>query len=201
MVKKIARASALVAIVLAMITVRVLWSSRSEWSAAQSTAGDDRIARLGRAARLYTPGNPYARRALDALATEGRNNGPHALAAWREARSAILATRSFYTPHPELLAEANAQIAQRMAALEPDSRGSEPERRAWHAARLAQDDAPSVPWTLLALIGLFAWIGCAAAFFTRAIGEDDRLLRRPAMIYAAGILLGLICFFVGLSRA
>ncbi len=201
MARKLARAAALIAIILAMVTVRVIWSSRSEWHAASSATGDDRIAHLGRAARLDTPGNPYSRRAIDTLATEARSGGDQSLVLWRELRSAILAIRSFYTPHKDLLAEANQHIAQLMAAQENDTRGSEPERRAWHTARLAQDDAPSVGWTVIALLGLAAWIGCAAAFFTRAIGEDDRLRPRPALIFACGIALGLALFFIGLARA
>jgi hypothetical protein len=203
----VARGGALAAIALAIVTVRVVWSSRAEWRAAQAVGGEERVVHLGRAARLYAPGNPYARRALDELVQFGRAqtgtgaHSPYALAAWREARSAILATRSFYTPHRDVLDEANAAIAALMAAADDPSRGTLATREAWHAARLARDDAPSVAWTLVALVGLAAWIGCAAAFFWRAVDERDRLRRRPALAYAAGVALGLVLFFLGLARA
>jgi hypothetical protein len=150
---------------------------------------------------MYAPGNPYSRRALASLADAGRAGGPDALAAWREARSAILATRSFYTPHRDLLEEANKNIAELSAAAEPASRGSAEERRAWHAARLAQDDSPSVGWTLVALLGLGAWIAGAALFFVRAIDDKDRLRSRPAALYGLTVLVGLVLFFLGLARA
>jgi hypothetical protein len=179
----------MVLIVLALITVRVVWSSRSEWLAA---SGDQRLVHLGRAARLYTPGNPYARRALDALAEAGRGGS---LQAWQEVRSSILATRSFYTPHPELLAEANAAIATLMAQKDPTL------SRDWHAARLAQDEAPSVGWSLVAIFGLFAWIGAAVAFIFFAVGDDDRIRPRIALVLSLSLFAGLVLFFVGLARA
>src|SRR5262249_29619212 len=106
-VKTAARVAAIVLIALAMVVVRVVWSSRVEYLAAESSTGDARIFLLGRAARLYAPGNPFSRRALDELTQIGRARGADSLAAWQEVRSAILATRSFYTPRPELLDEAN----------------------------------------------------------------------------------------------
>jgi hypothetical protein len=198
---RVSRGVALVLLALAMATVRVVWSSRVEWKAAAAAEGEQRIAHLGRAARLYAPGNPYSRRGLDELVALGRAGGPTELSAWRAARSAVLATRSFYTPRREVLDEANARIAQLMAAAEPDSRGPVAARQAWHADRLAQDDAPSVGWSLVALLGLAAWVGSAVGFFLRAVDEQDRLRRRPAVTWALGIAAGLTLFFLGLARA
>jgi len=201
--KRAVRAGALVAVLLAIVAARVVWSSRGEWKAATAATGDEEIAHLGRAARLYAPGNPYARRALDRLATIGREDPTRALAAWREARSAILATRSFYTPHRALLDEANGQIAERMAQAEvaAGTQHTVERARAWHAARLAQNEAPSVAWTLVALVGLAAWIGCALGLLLRGIGDDDRLRPRAALAWAIGVGAGLALFFLGLSRA
>jgi len=152
---------------------------------------------------LYAPGNPYARRALDKLAAIGREDPARALPAWREARSAILATRSFYTPHRALLDEANGRIADLMADAEmaAGTQHARDKARAWHAARLAQDEAPSVAWTIVALAGLAAWIGCALGLFLRGVGEDDRLRPRAALAWAVGVAAGLALFFLGLARA
>jgi hypothetical protein len=197
------RAGALVAVLLAIVAARVVWSSRGEWRAAAAATGDEELAHLGRAARLYAPGNPYARRAVDKLATIGREDPARALAAWREVRSAILATRSFYTPHRALLDEANGQIAELMAQSEvaAGSQHAIERARAWQATRLAQDEAPSVAWTLVALAGLAAWIGCALGLFLRGVGDDDRLKPRAALAWAAGVAVGLAMFFLGLARA
>jgi hypothetical protein len=199
--RRVAVVAAVVALALAMLAVRVVWSSRRELGAAEAAVGDARITRLGLAARLYAPGNPYSRRALDELAAVGRAGGPDALVAWREVRSAILATRSFYTPERPLLDEANQHIAELMAAGEPAERGPLAERRAWHAARLAEDDAPALGWTLLALVGLGGWIGAAVGLFRRGVDEHDRLRPRAALAWALGVLVGLILFFIGLARA
>jgi hypothetical protein len=195
---KILQSLALVAIALAMIAVRVVWSSRAEWRVAD---GPERVVHLGRAARLYAPGNPYSRRALDALADSGRAGGPDAPLAWQELRSAILATRSFYTPHPELLAEANQALAQLMAERDSPAHGTLPARQKWHAERLARDEAPSVAWSVLAIFGLFAWIGAALLFILRAIDDQDRLRPRLASLLALGVAVGLVLFFLGLARA
>jgi len=200
------RALGLFAILLAIVAARVVWSSRGEWRAAvaaSALASDDEIVHLGRAARLYAPGNPYSRRAVDKLAAIGRQDPARALAAWRELRSAILATRSFYTPHRALLDEANAHIAELMADAELAAGRHEAREtaRAWHAARLAQDEAPSVAWTLVALAGLAAWIVCALGLCLRGVGDDDRLRPRAALAWALGVGAGLALFFLGLGRA
>jgi hypothetical protein len=202
-----AAACALLAVaVFAIAAARVVWSSRGEFLAANAAAGqggaDDELAHLGRAARLYAPGNPYSRRALDRLAEIGRHDPEHALAAWREARGAILATRSFYTPRRALLDEADAHLAQLMADAEhPLTADARARAERWHAARLADVSAPSLSWTLVALFGLGQWIGCAAGLFLRGIGDDDRLRRGPALAWGAGLALGLALFFIGLVRA
>ncbi|HWE30590.1 MAG TPA: hypothetical protein VHB97_21435, partial [Polyangia bacterium] len=117
--KRLVDIAALAAIVLAIVAVRVVWSSRGEWRAATATQGDEQLVHLGRAARLYAPGNPYSRRAFAQLAQIGRDDPARALAAWRELRSASLATRSFYTPERALLDEANARLADLMADADP----------------------------------------------------------------------------------
>jgi hypothetical protein len=216
-VRKLGQGAVLVGVLLAVVVVRVVWSSRTEWRAAEAAraagGAEAEVTALGRAARLYAPGNPYSRRAVERLAEIGRAEPARALAAWREVRSALLATRSFYTPRAALLAEADAAIAGLMAESEAAGAGggaggqgdgkSREAARAWHAARLAQaeHDAPSVAWTLVALLGLAAWIGCAAGLLLRGIGDDDRLRKRPALAWAAGFTAGLLLFFVGLWRA
>jgi hypothetical protein len=202
--RRVAEGAALVAILLAVVATRVVWSSRVEWRAAQAAGGGEaELGALGRAARLYAPGNPYALGAVRRLAEIGRSDPARALPAWRELRSAILATRSFYVPHRALLGEANAAIAALMADAEAADGKPREAARLWHAARLAEveTEAPSVAWTLVALVGLAAWIGCAAGLFLRGVGDDDRLRRKPALAWAAGVVAGLALFFLGLWRA
>ena len=87
--KRLVDIAALAAIVLAIVAARVVWSSRGEWRAATAAQGDEQLVHLGRAARLYAPGNPYSRRAFAQLAQIGRDEPTRALAAWRELRSLL----------------------------------------------------------------------------------------------------------------
>jgi hypothetical protein len=99
-------------------------------------------------------------------------------------------------------ATAPASAATAAAAAPGGARSAAWSRaRAWHAARLAEDASPSVAWTLVALAGLAAWIGCAVGLLLRGVGDDDRLRPRPALSWALGVAAGLALFFVGLWRA
>jgi hypothetical protein len=199
-----ARGLGVVALLFAIVTVRVLVSSHSALAdAARASSPDERRFLLGVAARMYAPGNPWSSRALAMLADEGRtaesSDPKRALAAWREVRSAILATRSFYTPNRALLDNANRHIARLTAAIE----GSGAAGDAWHAARLAEAEreAPSVGWSIVALVGLFLWLGASAGLFLVGFDANNAIRRRPALAAALGVAAGLTLFFVGLARA
>ncbi len=204
---------ALAAIGLALVTARVLWSSRTEWRDAEAklAAGDGTgaVDGFGRAARLYAPASPWVRRSLDRLQeigerAEAAGQPQPALAAWNELRASVLATRSLYTPNRDRLARADEHIAALMARVESpavDPGADEAARRRWHAARLAETSEPSVGWSLLALAGLFAWIAAAAAFLLRAVDENDRLRRGAALACALALVAGFAAFLLGLARA
>lgn len=206
MKKAFARVAAVAAIALAVVTVRVLVSSRAEWKEAEArlSVGDaaGAVDHFGRAARLYAPGNPWSRRSLDRLEEIARGGDRETtLLAWREVRSSVLATRAIYTPNAGRLAEANERIAALIAQSESPSLGNEAARREWHAERLSRSEEPSAAWSLLALAGLVAWIGCALGFLLRAVDENDRLRRRIALGWAVGFAAGLALFVVALGRA
>lgn len=166
------------------------------------------IVEYRRAARWYAPGNAYVTRALDRLEAIGRlaeqsADAPTALEAWRAVRRAILGARSLYTPHGDRLARANARIAALSARLEGARAGADAIARseAWHRAQLRRDTAPAVGWVVLALLGFFGWVGAAVGFLYRAVSPEDRLLGRPAILWGAGILVGLVGWLVGLTQA
>ncbi|HEX2569600.1 MAG TPA: hypothetical protein VH877_08580 [Polyangia bacterium] len=210
---RLLRGALLALIALGLMTLRVLWSSHGEWREAERclAANDPPAAvdHFGRAARLYAPGSPWVERSLGrleeiALGAEAHKDAPLALLAWRELRSSVLATRSFYTPHPALLERTNQHIARLMAQTEPPSVAPGAKlaaRERWHAARLAQDDAPSVLWSVLALVGLMGWIGAAIGFLLRGIDNEARLRREAAIGWGLGILAGLGLFLIALGRA
>lgn len=207
------RVAAAAALALAIVGARIVWSSRVEWrdGEARAAALDEpgALDHLGRAARLYAPGNPYSRRALDrieelARADEAAGRRTQALTAWRELRSSVLATRAAYAPNAARRTVADGRIAELAAALESpaiDPTADEAGRRAWHAARLAQTEEPSVGWSLAAVLGFALWIGCAFGFFLRAVDERDRLRRRAALLWGAGLAAGIALSLFALARA
>ncbi len=202
--RRVAGVVGFVLLCLLLPVTRVVWSSHSELRAGdRASSPTEQIFHYGLAARLYAPGNPYSEQALARLTDEGRkgSRSPEALAAWQAVRSALLSTRSFYTPHPALLAEANEQLAQLWAAQDDPRRGTLAERQAWHRDRLALDEAPQVSWTLLALLGLVTWVGAGFYFFSRALDGNERIRRRPAVLATVGVILGLVLFAIGLLRA
>ena len=167
------------------------------------------VARWRRAARWYAPLAPHVEGAYQRLTglaeeAEARNDVGNALEAWRAVRSSILATRWLVTPRAALLARANGRIAALMAKTEgasADPGKTEPERAAWHLALLSKDEAPSVGWTLLALLGLATWLGGGAHLAWRGFTADDRLDPRHAVRAGLFVLVGLVAWAAGLYLA
>jgi hypothetical protein len=208
-----ARAAVLVvALGLGVVVTRVFWDGRQALSAgdAAMARGDVAGALTGwrRAARWYAPGAPHVEDAYDrmealARAAEEKGDDAVALDAWRGVRSSSLSTRSFYTPHADRLAVANERIAALTARLEVamDAKKREEERRAFHLGLLVRDDAPSVPWTLLALAGFATWVGGGFWLARRGVTADDRLDRRNAIRAGALVAVGLVLWLLGLYKA
>lgn len=177
--------------------------------AQRNRALEDAVVRYRRAARWYAPGNGYVGRSLEALGRIARLAEKHgdrrlALMAYRAVRRAILGARSFYTPHQDHLVPANRNIA-RLSALEQGglTAGADQLARheAWHLAQLRRTHAPSVGWSLLAVLGFFTWVGGAFVFIYRAITPEDKLVNRQALLWGGVIFAGLLLWLGGLSQA
>ena len=196
-------------VTLVMISTRVVWSSREAYRRALfAKTTDERRSELSLSARMYAPGNPYSRGALLLLLDDGRKGGTDGNRAYQEVRAAILGTRSFYTPHLDLLDEANHALARGLAERELDpaspgprvGSGSLDERIKWHLDRLAQTGSPLIGWTVLAILGLMLWLGAAWRLFGDGF-DDDGKPRRRAALYGLAILCGLSAFYLGMLRA
>jgi len=193
-----------------MVGARVVWSSREAYRRAlvNTTDAAQRRAELSLAARMYAPGNPYSRGALLLLVDDGKLGGPDGQRAWQEVRAAILGTRSFYTPHEDLLEEANRQLPAGLAARELDPNtpgpkvgsGSLDERTKWHLDRLKETGSPLLAWTILAILGMMLWIGAAWRLFGDGFDDHGRLTRKAAL-YAVAIAIGLATFYLGMLKA
>lgn len=199
---------------LSMLTARVLVTGSRQLRAGEEAlrAGrrEEAIRSLGRAARMYTPGGGPSARALAQLrelAEQADGRGEHALAllAWREVRSAILATRSFYVPQQALLQQANARIARLLADLEEDDPELRREplqaRLAWHARVLDRDEMPRTGFVLLALMGTALFIGSGFGLALRTLDPTGRIALRPALRCGALALVGFLLMVLGLWRA
>jgi hypothetical protein len=201
------------AVALAVVVVRVAVDAHAALRAGEAAQarGDGReaVRQYLDAARLYLPGSPTVRAALDRLdgmaaAAEQRGDLASARAALEAIRAALLGTRSFYTPFAERLPGVEARLARIYAETE-DPRvdpGASPEaRRAWHLARLARHPGPSVPYAAMALGGLFLWLGAAVGFVRTGLDAGLRLRRGPALAAGLAFALGFALFVTGLRLA
>ena len=207
--------AALLAVVLGLLTLRVVLSSRQALHEAVSlhAAGDvdEAIVHYRRAARWYAPGNPYSSEAIAhlegiALQAEREAKRERALRAWRAIRAALLSARSFYTPHSDLLRRADARIAHHMTSASTfDPRAPAVAKEASRENQLESlrnaATRRSVGWPLVALIGFVTWVGGAIGFSIRAIDEDERLILPQARRWASLVLGGLSLFALGLWLA
>jgi hypothetical protein len=202
-----------VALALAVVTVRLLYDSRSALHAGEmsESRGDrpEAIRHYQDAARLYVPASPYVRDALDRLealaaAAAQSGDGPSVRAALEAERAAILASRSFFIPHGSRLWDIENRLARLLAATEDRSVApgvSFEARAAWHLERLARRPGPALPHVLLALAGLVLWVGSAIGFVGKGLDAKLRLRRPQAIIAAATFAVGLAMFLVGLRLA
>ena len=213
MKRRLITAGLVIAFCLGVVVTRAVWQGRGALAdgdeAAEAGDREGAIRWWRRAARWYVPlaphvGDAYDRLEAMAAAAEQEGDLATALAAWQGVRGSILATRSFYTPHDERLDPANRHIASLMQRLEGDAadpgKGAA-EREAWHYELLARDEAPSVGWTLVALLGFALWIGGGVLFALRGVSSEDRLVVRAATSAGLLVLSGLFVWLLGLYNA
>jgi hypothetical protein len=186
--------------VVAALLVRAWLDGRAQLREADAMARagdlDGEIRHLGRAARWRLPlaeHDELARARLRELAereTEA-DHVPEALAAWRELRSALLATRTIDVVDPEQLAVANAAIVELMVQ-EAHATGSPADSARW-AAEL-DEDPTSRGRSLSAAACFTAWLVACIGFFIQAIDGKGRLEPRPALRWGAAVLVLLVAW-------
>lgn len=213
MKKKLITVVVVAGLCLGVVVTRAVWEGR----AALSDAGDaleegdphEAVALYRRAARWYVPLAPHVGRAYDQLETiakqaERAGDTELALAAWRGVRSSIKATRSFFTPHGHRLDGANKRIAALMAQIEgpdADPGKSLEQREQWHYDLLDRDEAPSVFWSIVALLGFGMWLGGGVLFAVRGVSREDTLVARTAAASGILVAVGLVVWLLGLYKA
>jgi hypothetical protein len=196
--------------VLAPLCGRVAWEGRAEQQEAARAAaegrGDDEIVHLGRAARWRLPLFSHDQDAiarLMQLGAEHEARGPEgrdmALAAYREARGAIVATRALGLPDEDAFDAANARIAVLMAEQERElgmDLSGEGRQEAYHRALLDVVPGPDPLWAALVALSFLAWVAATAGLTLRALDAQGRLRPRPALRWGAASLLLLVAWMV-----
>lgn len=198
---------------LGVVVVRVAVDGRASLKAGEAAeARGDRAGAIRQyldAARMYLPGSPTVRRALDhldVLATTAAQaqDSTTERAALEAIRAAILGARSSYTPEEERLARVDRRLAALYATVEDpgvDPSASVETRTAWHAARLAQRPGPAVGYVVLALLGLALWLSAVVGFVRRGLDGGLRLRRAPALAAGIAFAVGFALFLTGLRLA
>ncbi len=205
--------AALVLAGVGVLAIRVVASGRAAVEAGNDwvTRGKplEAIGSFESAARWYFPIAPHVDEAYSQLRALGASEDPVvALAAWRGVRSAARATRTLWQPHGADLAAADAAIARLSARTpgaapigDPGQTTTTAEREAWHQARLSRSGRAGLGGAVLAALGIVLWLGGAAALARRGVDATGKLARRPALVAGATIVVGLVCWFVGLYNA
>lgn len=199
--------------VLVPLLLRVTLEGGAELRAADEARArrdlDGEIEHLGRALRWRTPlagHDEAARERLWAIgqAQEAEGDREAALAAYRELRRGLLATRVLRIPHRARWTQANERIAALMAeqerALGLPAPGGDA-REAAHLALLSREPGPAPIRGHLAALCFAGWLVALAGFALRAIGPRGRLRPRPALRWGLAVLGLLVAWAVLLATA
>ena len=209
----LARLAGILLVVLIVLGAKVAVAGRAELDEGlrAEAAGelDAAIAHHRRAVRWFLPVAPWADTALERLlaigaAAEEDGDPALALSAYRSVRAGVMAGRSLWIPHGEVLRRADERIAQLMAAGDvppSDARLDAEGREARYLELLEEDRDPALGWALLALLGFGLWIAGAYGVFTRALDRDDRFVETELRTWGTVFVLGFGCFALGLALA
>jgi hypothetical protein len=190
-------------VVIGSLFVRAWIDGRAQLQQADQMADagdlDGEIRHLGRAARWRLPLADHDELALTRLReiAEREAEADHvraALVAWRELRSAILATRTIGVADPEQLEAANTAIVELMV-LEARDAAAPADSVRW-AAELDEVSSmrSSRARSLSAAACFVGWLIACIGFFIQGIDGKGRLEPRPALRWGAASLVFLVAW-------
>jgi len=129
------------------------------------------------ALRVYVPGSPFERQALDGLrglAADAHRDGDAVTErdAWQAIRAGLLGTRSIVPPYRDRLAEASVHLSAMDSALGDAPPVALVTPHGHHGpGRLSDARGSAVLSTLIALVGLGAWIASVVMLVRANIDE------------------------------
>ncbi len=197
------------------VVVRVGWEGHDALDrAAQAQRAEDddlQIEMLGRAARWRMPGLGHDEEALaqlvalgEAAESQGADARPRALAAYREVRRALLATRAWQVPHRDVFDDVNVRIARLMAAQEEafgTDVGGQGDPYSYHLQLLQDVPGPDPVRGNLAALSFLGWLAAGVGFVVLGIDAKGRVRPRPAARWGVLSLVLLVAWAVLLATA
>lgn len=189
------------------VGVRARVDGQAELEQALATQDIDlRIERLGHAARWRMPLASHDERALDALEAIAQDaaSPQEALAAYREARRALLSTRAWGLSDPARFTALNEQIATLMAAREANDKtdaGRQGDPYAYHLGLLEAVPGPDPLRAGLAAWSFVAWLAALVGFVGLGIDDRGKLRVKPATRWGLAALLLTAAWTVLLATA
>lgn len=191
------KALLIIAVLLAMVAVRVSYLQRSHYAEAekQYAAGDIKLAvrEYGTAMRLHFPLSPYTAKSAERLwqiGEEFQRQGEllRAQAAYSTLRSSFYATRSLYTPGRGWIEKCEERLASiRASMLLEEGRiapGDLDSARLRHLEAMRTDRAPAPAWAAIAFLSFLGFLASMAYLIFRGFGPDTRLKKKEALVGA-----------------
>ncbi len=190
------------------VVVRAWMDARAELDAADDAVAsgdeDGEVEHLGRALRWRLPLSSIDDVALARLfaigeAADEDGDPVLALAAYREARGALLASRVLAVPHAEARAELDIRIARLMADEErrfgtDSSHGGDLE--AHHLALLSATPGPAPVRATIAAGTFVAWVIASLATVMKGVDASGRVRPRPAILWGLASVACLVAWTI-----
>jgi len=199
-------AAAAIVLVVVPIAVRAAVDGHAALQEALATEDPDlRIERLGHAARWRVPLASHDEAAMDALIAIGEQGEPaQSLAAYREARRALLATRAWGLSDPARFDMLCERIATAMAAQEEadlSDVGGQGDPYAYHLQLLQERPGPDPLRAGFAAWAFIGWLVALVGFIGRGLDDRGKLQPRPATRWGLAAMLLLVSWAVLLATA
>jgi len=200
------------ALILAAVVLRVALEAREVESKAAVNLAFGRVEQAiiyyDRAMHWYLPGAPHIRRSIEALTSiaekaEQTGDVELALEAWRTLRSGLLASRSLYTPYPDVIRKCESRIADLVShkfGKGPGDAGYD-NAMIWQQASFRRYPGPNPFWATVAVLGFMGWVGSGFGLAYRAFPGDRGLKIKPAVLFGSLIVIFYALWIIGMMRA